>query len=118
MSFHIKQDQQMNQEEKVLSELLKWSKNDDESLKGKNKEKRNLIIFSIILFIVSSVLLYIEPVSKNQIIAFFILLLGIICVFTAFVISGTNNNLEYTAKYIDISGIKKRINEIQNNQTE
>ena len=107
---------QLEEEEKVLIELLKWSGGPEDDQKYKAKSKVQAYVLAVSLFVVASIFFYIDAPSKYQIFGGLSILAGFAFLFMANVISGTTYNLKYTKKYIDTESIRARLKDIKLNK--
>lgn len=106
-------DLQLEEEEKILLDFLKWSGGPEDDPREKSKNKIQAYVISGVLFIVSSVLLYLDHPSFYQAMGGLAALCGCAFLFMATIITGAKNSIKYTEKYIDTESIRKRLEEIK-----
>ncbi|MGY8872319.1 MAG: hypothetical protein ACKVJE_17940 [Pseudomonadales bacterium] len=106
----------LEEEEKVLLELLKWSGGPEDDKTEKGKSRIQAYAIAVILFLISIVLFYLDTPSKYQVFGGLAFIAGVAFVSMATIITGAAYNLKYTEKYIDTDAVRERLKEIKLNK--
>lgn len=103
----------IDQEEKVLREFIKWC--DKENFKPKlvNAARIKFLVIALVFWVIAGYIFFKSPVELNQILAFLLVLMGLIFIFMGSITGHNGNNIEYTHKFIDLEGAKNRLAEIE-----
>lgn len=108
---------QLEKEEKILRDFLKWSGGPEDDPREKRKSKIQAYVVSAVLLIISLILFYFDSPSFYQVVGGLAALCGFVFLFMATVITGTSSNIIYTEKYIDTESVRKRLKEIELNKS-